>query len=474
MRGVVPMTKKGKLIKYISVALVVIIFVLAAGTTVSAADRSGEIQASQYRFNLGSGIVYNETVTPAEGTLDRWARGTYDDNNGGIGLTANRQYDFYMKNYKSAVRYWNNNIESLINNINKISDDVTFTTYKEKLDVVYSNYLSAVVAGDSCLLKEVDTKTIVQNNTDISNCIKEINTVQANYRELIKNVTTIVEGQAENKTSNKFFSDVENLPGLLWKFLGFSISHFNSDTTLGMTLESIETIAYTLMPYVKVLAYLILIIAFGTSVAESSWRNEITTARGAIKVFARVIIGKVMIDLSVRLCLAVINVVNTIAANMITGSSNIAAFSYQKFSQMLGLTEHDYAQNLLVKMFSAFPYFAISVITAFLIIKVLIKLMMRNFELGCLLVLAPVGFATLAGETTKRYFTRYVGALLSSSFVILFIAITYKMISYWMYNISVTQEFSVLQSWIVLIVVGAMSKFIWNPPQVFKNLFSYM
>lgn len=473
------MRTKRKIVKALSVVFIVFIVMSVAVTSVSAADnsRSNAIDARHYRMTFTYSLA-----NPSSDTLQRWNTYWYSDDR--TYTIPNRQYEFYCKTFKPSSNDWNNRSGTLINNINSLKDDNTFNTYRTKLDNVYQEYSSALEAGNLYLLHNVKYETIEENNSNIESCTTNLDTAKTKFQTLIDEVEAAKRQSNAVDSVNSTTGDLFNIPQALWSLLGSSISDAASNASVfGLSLSTIETATNNLSPYITVLAYLVLIVSFSTSASESAMRFELTTVRGAMRVFVQVALGKVGIDLSVMLCVAIVKLINSVAAGAILVSANMGSFSGTDLTDIItGTTNHllNIASGnplaIFSFLFSIFPKIVICIVIITTLCKVMIKLVMRNFELGCLIAIAPLGFATLAGESTKRFFMKYLGALLGTAMTILFIAITYNLVSVWLHNIIAnnTSVLFVSGEWLVMIILCGASSFIWKPPAALTHLFTFM
>lgn len=473
------MKTKRKIVKALSVVFIVFVIMSVAVTSVSATDdsRNNAIDAAQYRMNFTYSLA-----TPSDDTLYRWNTSWFDDNQDYT--IPNRQYQFYLQTFRPASEDWNNRSGTLINNINSLTDDSIFNSFRTKLDNVYREYSSALEAGNSYLLHNVNYETIQQNNSNIESCTTNLDTAKTNFNALIEEVEATKRQSDATNSVNNTTDDLFNIPQALWSLLGNSISDTASNASVfGLSLSTVETVTNNLSPYITVLAYLVLIVSFATSASESAMRFELTTPRGAMRVFIQVALGKASIDLSVMLCMAIVKLINSIASGAILVSANMGSFRGTDLTDVLtGSGRYILSVTsgnplaIFSFLFSIIPKLVICVVIITTLCKVIMKLVMRNFELGCLITIAPLGFATLAGESTKRFFMKYLGALIGSAMTILFIAITYNIVSVWLHNI-VTNNTSVLfvsSEWVTMIILCAMARFIWKPPATLTNLFTFM
>lgn len=473
------MRTKGKIAKALSVVFIVFMVMSVAVTSVSATDdsqRNNAIDAAQYRMNLSNfgGLIYTNS-----NVLTRWNSNFCDDDGNVLG---NHQGQFFSSTYVPAVNYWNNNIDEVVNNINSFNDDSVFSTYKNKLDKISQDYAAALAAGEGCLFSSVTKETVLQNNNDITVCVTNIDTAKGNFVSFIDEVET-VKSQTNLKDSvNSTTEDLFNIPEALWDTLGTVIGTVATPeaSVFGLSLDTLNIVANNLLPYINSLAYLVLVISFGISASQSALQFELYEPRGAAKVLLKLAFGKMLIDVSIRLCLAIIRVINSVAASAINVGISTGTFSGTDLTDILTgagayILSVTSANPLVIvsSLVSNIPKIVITVVIITSMVKVFIKLVMRNFELGCLLVVAPIGFATLAGEESKRYFSKYLGSLIGAASQILFIAITYNLVSQWLSNISNdTSMFSLGSEWLAMIIICAMGKFIWKPPASLSNIFT--
>ena len=119
-------------------------------------------------------------------------------------------------------------------------------------------------------------------------------------------------------------------------------------------------------------------------------------------------------------------------------------------------------------------------VVAVCIVIVMVKMVARVLELTCLTAVAPVFFATLVGEESKRYFRRFISAFLSTAGYVLFVTITYAISTQWVANTSpstihtadptvnvVTNLINVLPRAIIII---ACCRVVVKPPRVLTSL----
>lgn len=124
----------------------------------------------------------------------------------------------------------------------------------------------------------------------------------------------------------------------LWNQLGIFISGFGSGshssaTFLGVSWSSdnIREIANLINPFIKTFAYALAVALFGINVSRSALQFELMETKGQIKIFAGVLLVKVWIDLSINICIYIINIINNLTMQIINAftmqNSSFTTFS---------------------------------------------------------------------------------------------------------------------------------------------------
>lgn len=469
-----------------------IILCLVANTSVLAAEnRNNVLRFSDYNFKpMQAGVsgpsqttyvvsllyTYNAFYGGIDGgTADRWER-----------PTSNQQYDMYNSVYIPAVNFWQITTPTLITEINALEDNSLFEAYKNRFYRVFDNYYSAMKAMDSSLLCTVNDSNVAANNQNLNQqktAIENAKTQLQSLKDEVESKSYMYNlqqsiGNSVEGTSN----EVVNLPETLWNTLGVIIgaSSVGNAEVFGLGLSTINTVANNLLPYVTSLAYLVLFVSFGLSASEGALQLELYEPRGAVKILMRVAIAKALIDLSITISLAVIRIINGVAAGAVTTGIMLSTFSGDTLLDVLQnvwnfTTGIFNIANMVNFLISNIPNIVITVVIIKALVQILIKLVMRNFELGCLLCVAPIGFATLGGDSTKRYFTKYFGALIGAASQIIVIAISYNLVSYWLHNTLESGATVLVLSgeWIAMIIICAMSRFVSKPPASIQNIFVF-
>ena len=287
--------------------------------------------------------------------------------------------------------------------------------------------------------------------------------------------------------------DSGGIVNYLWTQLRVIVSDigFGSGTTnrfLGITTssESIRTIADSISGVTKTFAYAIAVILFGVNITTTALQNEILTLRGGIKVFARVILVKIWIDLAIPICMYTLGIVNSLARQILTtlsasggsvfGNSSINSSSASGWGAILKMVTRIF--NAIIEFITGFPSLILIIIMIVCIVLVIIKLVARCFELTCLVSLSPIFFATLVGEESKRYFRKFMSAFLTTAGYIAYVAIVYAVGTRWVAQATEPNLVTSLSSLFLpiistlprAIIIIACCRVMVKPPKVLLSL----
>lgn len=237
------------------------------------------------------------------------------------------------------------------------------------------------------------------------------------------------------------------------------------NTTLGKLVNPIRIFAYSLV-----------ILFFAVSLVEQTIKYEIFTAKGALKVFGRLLVAKIIIDLSVRVCLLIISIIGSLTVKML-GTVKVSLNIFPDIS----LKKSDV--KVIGPILDAIVAAVVSIILMLIIGVVLvcvsivmIKLVLRSIELALLMVISPAFFACLSTDVTKEYFKKFISIFIQVAAQTLFMAIALAVCSGHFNSPPVTiNNLSGLAAGLIrispnILIVIAMCVMMVKPPKVLTNL----
>ena len=431
--------KNRRLCKVLSAMLVIFMFLSTALLTVSARTNSWNLNVSQadgseYFYSVGYGgsprpqwsvvrqncfILCKRLTTAFNSCITE-----YDDDLNVIKILEWLYDNGQASNAVELGTKWNvfnAHVTNFINETSELvgySDSVPTVNGKEVTVEQYQNLYSRI-------------------NTELESLNAYVSDVRSNY-------------QASKISSDGGMSgamiDSGSIVNYLWTQLrviisdvGFGSGNTNRFLGISTSSDSIRSIADSVAGVTKTFAYAIAVILFGVNITTTALQNEILTLRGGIKVFARVILVKIWIDLAIPICMYALGIVNSLARQILTtlssgsgsvfGNSSINSSSASGWGAILKMVTRIF--NTIVEFITGFPSLILIIIMIVCIVLVIIKLVARCFELTCLVSLSPIFFATLVGEESKRYFRRFMSAFLSTSGYIAYVAIVYAVGTRW-------------------------------------------
>lgn len=174
---------------------------------------------------------------------------------------------------------------------------------------------------------------------------------------------------------------------------------------------------------IRIFAYSLVILFFAVSLVEQTIKYEIFTAKGALKVFGRLLVAKIIIDLSVRVCLLIISIIGSLTVQMLD-TVNVSLNIFPDIS----LKKSDV--KVIGPILDAIVAVVVSIILMIIIGVVLVcvsivmvKLVLRSIELALLMVISPAFFACLSTDVTKEYFKKFISVFIQVAAQTLFMAI---------------------------------------------------
>lgn len=231
--------------------------------------------------------------------------------------------------------------------------------------------------------------------------------------------------------------------------------------------------------FMKTLAYSLVLIFFSVGLIESTIKYEIVTIKGAVAFGGRLLLAKIIIDCSTTVCVKIVGITEWICTNLASAGSAVpkllALEAKKPKSSSLWVI------GKIVDFFNSLtaitPILLITLTIIVISIAILIKLLIRNIQLCIFTITAPPFFATLASDTTKRYFHNYISAFLQCALQVAFMCIVWYvgvmlLNSHGISNDSLTDLATDTSLWRALIIYICMGILICKPPKFLSNALS--
>lgn len=428
-------------------------------------------------------------ISTSDLPLARWTNYTLT----GTGITI-YQSSLYNETIALFNKY-NRTLPSVCDSISKMSDDDA--NYCVELLNKYHSSIQTVLDNSADVLIGINTDTLEKTETKWQNAadkVQEMRNSIASMDELYNGLLSSCNTMSDTvSSSGSKVVDAINVIGdginLMWGDLGTTITGASS-TTGGSTITfaghdigaSFDTFIDSAVVVTKAFGYGIAIICFGIGFTNEAVAFELSTERGWFKVLGQLLLAKIWVDVSVDICRGVYNIILSIASQItsitpgvtllqpVTSPSGDGAIS----SLLIWFTD------LIGWLVPVLPLAAISIIILVCLCKMYIKLIVRNFEITCLMCVSPLFFATLASSATSSFFRRFISSFISVIAQILWMGITYSLTTTIISDITApATSIDIVNVWVYIwdlvlvpIVLCAATNMIDKPSAELKNLIS--
>lgn len=228
------------------------------------------------------------------------------------------------------------------------------------------------------------------------------------------------------------------------------------------------------------IGYSLVLVFFAANLIESTIKYEIFTLKGGVQIFGRLIVSKVIIDLSGQICVYILNICNYISKDILKNASDILSFELPNIFENIEASKVPFVGGLidfLLCFVAALPVLIILCAIFFMVEIVIFKLILRSIELSLLVIVSPAFFACYSSEITKPYFKNFILTFLQCALQIVLMAVVYALSSGFiidwgnMLETKSAWEWSSRNNYNALIAI-AIAFMMIKPPKVLTNLIS--
>lgn len=405
-------------------------------------DADKKAQIEYYISRLKEEINFFET-TKADGctaTFKEFVE-TNRKNGSSVNININKFYDNFF-NSEDAVNtiFYLEHIKEAKNLINNTSLDYSSATLSEVTNIY--NYI--IQTKSSALMAYGWYNDHVTGSNSETLLEKIVHFFTNNALSTIKSIGTNIKGS-------------------------FDTEHFGIDYT--------NPFLYALF-YKSITAFAncLLVIFIGLGVIKSGLQYDLFTARGGVKIIGGLILGKLLVDKSISISINIISVINNLAAQLISNTSaTIDSVNITVDTSNFVYSNNKYIGEV-INFFNNFGILLWSILICLILLIisaiVLVKLMLRSFELSLLVAVSPCFMACASSEATRPYFTKFLTTLISVTANIVFMALVYTMFGAYLSSngSSFTIDSNGFGDWIIVII--AMGIAMVKPPKILTNLIS--
>lgn len=261
----------------------------------------------------------------------------------------------------------------------------------------------------------------------------------------------------------------------MWSTVGDVIRSFAADNNIiGFNSAEMEDFAEKLSYIFKSIGYCLIVLIFSLTIIEQNMKYEYYDKKQYLKAFVQIIIGKLWVDLAIKIVILIFKTFNSIAYAISNPETMelLPQYTPEKawysYIPVIGAII-----DFFVALLEVFPLLLTLLVVAIVIICIFVKLTIRCFEMTCLVTVAPAFMACFAGDVTKKYGQRYIETVISIGLDLVFIALIYTIGLQWLNKLAAENsggifEFGEYVARMILIV--AMGVVVCKPPKVLTGL----
>ncbi len=306
---------------------------------------------------------------------------------------------------------------------------------------INSNYVG--INGLLALCEEVvntDNKeaAIAQEFLDAYN--KACDLIYSDYEEDYSSAYINLLNAWSNLSQAEFITNTENHYLKVWvdtlaswanalvKQLGEWFTDFSSVFDISGFVEDSSAITGVIMIFADSLIALFFTVNF----INTMMQYQLFTVRGAVQLFGQLMLAEVWVNLSIRICLMIVDIVQELVASIVSQvTENINSIAITFTPVQSGIA---YVGDIVDLFVNLLPLLICTLIFGFIVftfLRVFLKLVMRSLEITMMTLVSPIFFALLVGDTTKAYFRKFISAFIGVVAELVFMSIVFAIYCYW-------------------------------------------
>lgn len=242
--------------------------------------------------------------------------------------------------------------------------------------------------------------------------------VKSDMEEVKKNTNVDVEDTSSTLDKiSEYPSTIGGITSKVWDIVIDIFEGADISTALGSSGHApfaINPTSSAFTPIIqafKIFAYSIVLLFFAVNIIEQSVKYEIFTLKGSLQIFGRLLIAKLIIDMSTTICVKIIEAVGYLIKQLHLTAKHDPSFFTATPHIELAPSKIKIIGPLIDSYVGTYYSFLILIMVVALCVMsllVLIKLVLRSFELTMLVCTSPVFFACASSDVTKEYFKRFM------------------------------------------------------------------
>lgn len=291
---------------------------------------------------------------------------------------------------------------------------------------------------------------------------------------------TEISGETSDEAKGYGESFADSVIGILnqvWAKVPEILTGNQESEIWNVTLDPSKEYNDTFYSIFVTIGYSLVLVFFAANLIETTIKYEIFTLKGGVQIFGRLIVSKVIIDLSGKICIYILNICNYISKDVLDTASTIVKFkmptitgdTISKIPFVGGIIDFFQGYTLM------FPVMIIVILMLFASLIIIIKLSLRSIELSLLMIVSPAFFACYSSEITKPYFKNFIVTFLQCALQIVFMAVVYALSS--SFIIDFEKDYGQIEVWNwffktlpAAVIAIAIAIMMVRPPKVLTSL----
>ncbi|GHU58137.1 hypothetical protein FACS1894133_2330 [Clostridia bacterium] len=293
-------------------------------------------------------------------------------------------------------------------------------------------------------------------------------------------------------TAINFLDNILDIGGEIIGFIGSTLENFGNNGNGAFEFDNTYGIDYMgfaekFEPIFRAFGYTFCILFIGINLMEKAMTYELFSIKGGMRFVGGVLLSKVWVDCSTTICKYTLGVTNGITTAILKKSAESGGLGFL-------LTKENTANigsslptssipivgdfiNFQLGIVACTPIFLMLVVVIIICAIIMVKLVLRTFEIAMLIAVSPLFFACIAGDTTRQYFRKFILTFLGVAAQLVFMSLVYAMTREWYATHSTLEGKETLIAWAVSLIpwditMIAMGIMMVKPPKILTNLVS--
>lgn len=225
--------------------------------------------------------------------------------------------------------------------------------------------------------------------------------------------------------------------------------------------------------------YSLVLVFFAASLIENTIKYEIFTLRGGVQILGRLLISKLIIDLSGTICIYIFNVCTNITSAIFERSKEMLEWNIPNIADVVKSDNWLVGgiEDIIAAIILIIPVIIIAIAMIFAASIIMVKLVLRSLEISLLIIVSPAFFACYSSDITKPYFKNFIMTFIQCAVQIVFMAVVYFVGTSFMVDTDTMETESIAEVWLwftsttpIAVIALAIAIMMVKPPKILTSL----